>query len=65
MNSSMFLSQVPEQGIYNTTNQQEGDINTVAEYINPVILAHNDDTPEGEYDDICKNFHHVNIDTYC
>lgn len=57
MNTSMFLPQVAECDIYNSSGEQEDDINSVVEYVDQVILGHHDNTPEDEDDDSGQNFH--------
>lgn len=59
INSSMFLPQVAEQDIFNSSGQQQDDINTVFEYINKIILGNHLDVPQDEDDDSGQNFHMV------
>lgn len=59
INSSMFLPQVAEQDIFNSSGQQQDDINTVFEYINKIVLGNHLDVPQDEDDDNGQNFHMV------
>lgn len=64
MNNSMFLPQVAEDDQYDAQGRQIDDINSLAEYINQVILGNHDDTPEDEDDDDGQNFHLVKTTEY-
>jgi len=53
------MPQVPETDVYDKAGQQIDDINTVAEYIDEVMLGNKDTTPEDEDNDDGQNFHIV------
>lgn len=59
INSSMFLPQVAEQDIFNSSGQQQDDINTVIEYIDKIILGNHVNVSQDEDDDNGQNFHMV------
>ena len=63
MNTSMFLPQVQEQDVYNSsTGEQYDDINSIVELIN-VELGY-DKTADDEDDDSGQNFHIVKNPEY-
>ena len=64
VNTSMLLPQVAENDNYDQNGQQIDDINTLAEYIDQVVLGNKDNTPEDEDDDNGQNFHLVKIVEY-
>jgi hypothetical protein len=59
MNSSMFLPQGAEQDIFNSSGQQQDDINTVIEYIGKIVFGNHVNVPLDEDDDSGQNFHMV------
>ena len=61
----MFIPHLDERDIYDNNGRQMDDINTVAEYIDQVLLDHPDNIPEDEDDDSAQNFSADHIDYYC
>lgn len=51
INFFMFTPQFEEQDVYDTWGSQQEDINSLAEYINEIILHNLDSTPDDEDDD--------------
>lgn len=62
MNGSMFLPQIPEEDVFDSSGQQVDDINSVIEYFR-VALGY-DKTADDEDDDNGQNFHLVNAVDY-
>lgn len=53
----MFFPMVDETDVYEQQGKQKDDINSLAEYINQVLLGHRDNTPEDEDDDQAHYYH--------
>lgn len=64
INSSVFFQSADETDVYDKKGRQIDDINSLAEYIDQVILENHDSTPEDEDDDQAEYFQVSQINTY-
>lgn len=62
VNFFMCIAQVDEVDAYTPAGQRINDINSLAEYINDVVLKHNDKNREDEDDDNARYFHMAKVD---
>jgi len=59
VNTYMFFPMVDETDVYEANGTRRDDINSLAEFINQILLGHRDSTPEDEDDDQA-HYYHIN-----
>jgi hypothetical protein len=64
INFFMFIAQVDEVDAYASDGSRISDINSVAEYINDIVLHHPNKTRNDEDDDNARYFHLVKLADY-
>jgi hypothetical protein len=65
INFSMFIAQVDEVDSYDIHGRQTNDINSLLEYVDQVVLGHENKTIPDSDDDNARYFHIVKIADYC
>lgn len=61
VNTSMFIPVMEEVDIFDAHGMQYDDINSTYEYVDQVVLGHEDSTPEDEDDDHAHEFNMVHM----
>ena len=64
INFFMFIAQVDEVDVYDAHGCRINDINSLAEYVNDIILHHSNRPRPDEDDDNARYFHFVKLDGY-
>jgi hypothetical protein len=61
----MFIAQIDEVDLYDSNGSRINDINSVADYINDVLLNNGDHKRQDNDDDNARYFHIVRVLSYC